>query len=179
MKIYTKTGDQGETALWGGARVAKDHPRIEAYGTVDELNAALGMTRALGLPPELDAPLQEVQQRLFALGSELAMAGSEAAVAQVDVASLEQHIDHQDGRLPPLKQFILPAGVPAAAQLHVTRCVCRRAERRVVALAAQEDVSPTAIAYLNRLGDLLFVLARAVNVESGVPEIPWAREGQD
>lgn len=179
MRIYTRTGDQGETGLFGGPRVRKDVPRIEAYGTVDELNAVLGLSRAAGPPPEIDAVLLRVQHELFVLGAELASPqAGRAAIPTTEpghVAALEADIDRFEAALAPLKEFILPAGSPAAAHLHVARTVCRRAERRVVALAAAEPISPTVLQYLNRLSDLLFVLARAANQAAGQADVPWKR----
>jgi cob(I)alamin adenosyltransferase len=180
MKIYTRTGDEGDTGLFGGPRVRKDAPRIEAYGTVDELNAALGLARAANQPPEVDTVLLRVQHELFVLGAELACPQpTAAAVPRVDaaqVAALEAEIDRFEAGLPPLKQFILPAGASTAAHLHLARTICRRAERRVVALAAIEPLSPVLVQYLNRLSDLLFVLARAANHAAGQPDVPWQRK---
>lgn len=181
MKIYTKTGDTGETGLFGGARVSKADPRVEAYGDVDELNAQLGVARAGGLEADLDELLAVVQAKLFDVGAELATApGSKASamphVKEADVVVLEQAIDRFEEELEPLKVFILPGGSPAAAQLHVGRTVARRAERRVVALAAQTEVRLTIVHYLNRLSDLLFVLARVANRRAGVADVPWTSE---
>ncbi|MFT3914675.1 MAG: cob(I)yrinic acid a,c-diamide adenosyltransferase [Anaeromyxobacteraceae bacterium] len=179
MKIYTKTGDRGETALFGGPRVKKFDPRVEAYGEVDELNAALGVVRAGPLDPELEAQLGLVQSELFTLGAELATpheAKARAVVPPVDpawAARLEGAIDAWDRELPPLTSFVLPAGTPAAAALHLARCVCRRAERRVVALAAEAAVDPEVLVYLNRLSDYLFTAARVANLRAGRPEAPW------
>jgi len=184
MKIYTKTGDQGQTGLFGGPRVAKDSPRIEAYGSVDELNAVLGVARAAGVPAAFDAPLARVQNQLFDLGAELAAPDPAkfalAGVTDECIAALEQEIDAWEATLPPLRQFILPGGAPAAAHLHVARTVCRRAERRVITLAAieTEHVAPRAIIYLNRLSDWLFVLARAVNQSVGINDTPWQAGGR-
>lgn len=191
MKIYTKSGDLGETGLFGGSRVPKDHPRIAAYGTLDELNAALGLARAEiaradGLPPasrdRLDSLLGQVQNRLFDLGAELASPSAESKGMQVlgepHVELLEAAIDDFEGRLEPLNRFILPGGAAAAAQLHVARCVCRRAERRIVALAAGEPVRDLPVKYVNRLSDLLFVLARTVNHEAGVGDTPWEKAAE-
>lgn len=189
MKIYTKTGDEGETGLYGGPRVRKDHLRIEAFGAVDELNALLGLARCEPLDGnsaenscgnssgEIDALLARIQSELFDLGAELATPdpqrrGTKLITAE-HVARLEAAIDECDARLPPLKAFILPGGVRAAALLHVARTVCRRAERRVVSLAAIESVSPDLVVYLNRLSDLLFVLARLVNQTAGRPDVLW------
>jgi cob(I)alamin adenosyltransferase len=179
MKIYTRTGDTGQTGLYGGGRVRKDDPRIAAYGTVDELNAFLGLARAAGLSREIDEVLARLQNELFDLGAELAsrdpLAMGTGAINEARVAVLEGAIDRFDEKLPPLKQFILPGGSPAGAALHVARTVCRRAEREVVHLASipEERVSPALVVYLNRLSDLLFVLARAGNAAVGVPDVPW------
>jgi len=181
MKIYTRTGDTGDTGLFGGPRVRKDHARIEAYGTIDELNAVLGMVRSQELPPELSTLLETFQNDLFTLGAELATPDpgqhEMPRVAENDVARLEKQIDHFEALLPPLKQFILPSGSSAGTMLHVARAVCRRAERRVVTLqeTATETVSTTILVYLNRLSDLLFVLARFANQQAGQPEIPWEK----
>lgn len=181
MKIYTKTGDQGQTGLFGGPRVAKCDVRIEAYGQVDELNAMLGLVRCQHLPPPLDQTLQRVQHELFAVGAELAspdparhglvLLGPEA------IQRLERDIDHLEAGLPPLKQFILPGGCQAAALMHVARAVCRRAERALVALdqSPGNTVSAHLMAYLNRLGDYLFVAARYANFEAGEPEVAWQK----
>ena len=181
MKIYTRTGDAGQTGLYGGGRVRKDNPRIAAYGTVDELNAFLGLARAEGLPPEIDGLLRRLQNELFDLGAELASRDPQSmgtgVINEARIALLEAAIDRFEEPLSPLKQFILPGGVKAAAALHVARTVCRRAEREVVFLAAipDEKVSTSVIAYLNRVSDLLFVLARAANAAAGVPDVPWER----
>lgn len=179
MKIYTKTGDDGQTGLFGAPRVAKDAPRIEAYGTVDELNAVLGIARCAQLPADVDALLARVQHELFDLGAELAtpdpakfnMRGLGAAQIQ----TLEQAIDTFEAELAPLKQFILPGGTLGAAQLHLARTVCRRAERRIVALAAVEPIASELVVYLNRLGDLLFVLARLANARAGQQDVLWQK----
>ncbi|MFM8283297.1 MAG: cob(I)yrinic acid a,c-diamide adenosyltransferase [Planctomycetaceae bacterium] len=176
MKIYTKTGDAGETGLFGGPRVRKDHTRIEAFGTVDELNSHLGLIRTLPSAAPFDPLLRRVQGELFDLGAQLATPG--AAVERIGpkhVDALERAIDTHEERLEPLSSFILPTGTPLAAAIHVARTVCRRAERRVVKLAAEPGTSipANAIEYLNRLGDLLFVLARFANHAAGVPDDPW------
>ncbi|MEM9186045.1 MAG: cob(I)yrinic acid a,c-diamide adenosyltransferase [Planctomycetota bacterium] len=184
MKIYTRTGDQGETALFGGQRVSKDHDRIEAYGTVDELNAVLGVVRAElaeeGDAGGLDGLLGKVQHQLFDLGAELAAPRPEEQgtdlLTNEDVQSLERAIDQHESALAPLKQFILPGGAKSAAQLHVARCVCRRAERLVVALGHHEAVRETPVQYMNRLADLLFVLARAANRARGIDDVPWQKD---
>lgn len=181
MKIYTRTGDDGTTGLFGGPRVRKDSPRIEAYGAVDELNCVLGLTRAAQPPAEIDALLERFQNELFELGAELASPQAEklgtATIGPTHVERLEQAIDRFEAGLTPLRQFILPGGAPCAAWLHLARTVCRRAERRVVALASLpgETVSASAVTYLNRLSDLLFVLARASNAACGEPDVPWRR----
>jgi cob(I)alamin adenosyltransferase len=181
MKIYTKTGDLGETGLFGGPRVSKDHPRIESYGTVDELNSALGVVRATGVPADVDVQLAQIQHELFSVGAELATPNPNdfglRVIQSAHIESLESAIDQYEGELAPLTQFILPAGTPAAAQLHLARTICRRAERCVVALAHQEaiEVAPELIIYLNRVSDLLFVLARLVNHRSGVADEPWQK----
>ena len=183
MKIYTKTGDSGETGLFGGGRIPKDSLRVAAYGEVDELNAALGMARALDPPEFADALLQAIQRDLFTVGAELAtpdpdklhkaLSRSRAAIGESDITALEHAIDGHESRLEPLKNFILPGGAPKAAALHLARTVCRRAERAVVALARDEQISPAILRYLNRLSDLLFVLARAANAHAGRPDVKW------
>lgn len=168
MKIYTRTGDSGETSLFGGNRVPKSDLRIEAYGTVDELNSFIGVARASWQSSPLDADLARIQSDLFDLGARLAAPGSDRfpGVAPSRIADLEGAIDRMEADLPPLKNFILPGGSVAAAHLHVARTVCRRAERLLVELG--EDV-----AYLNRLADYLFVAARASNRAQGVDDVPW------
>ena len=181
LKIYTKTGDRGDTGLFGGGRVRKDHPRVEAYGDVDELNAALGLARAVEMMPRVDEVLVPVQRDLFAIGALLATPDTakmreQLAKARIDegrIAELERAIDDGERELEPLKAFILPGGTPKAAALHVARTVCRRAERRVVHLAGEIDVPQTAVVYLNRLSDLLFVLARVANRRAGAGEVTW------
>lgn len=179
MKIYTRTGDRGETSLLGGARVPKDHLRVAAYGDVDETNAALGVARAFARAP-LAKQLAAVQRDLFAIGARLAdprgsVAGRRAktAVTAAQVRRLERTIDAHERRLPPLRSFVLPAGAPAAAMLHLARTVCRRAERSVTALARRENVEPRVLVYLNRLSDLLFVLARFENAGAAIADEPW------
>jgi cob(I)alamin adenosyltransferase len=179
VKIYTRSGDDGNTGLIGPGRVPKSAPRVEAYGEVDELNAALGAALALDREGWLAGELPAIQARLFNLGAELATAEaaqlqSLARVSDDDVRALEAWIDRLDAELPPLKHFILPGGTPLAAELHRARTVCRRAERRVVALAASETVDPRVVRYLNRLADLLFVIARWCNFRAGVPETEWS-----
>jgi cob(I)alamin adenosyltransferase len=179
MKIYTRTGDAGATGLHGGGRVPKNDIRIAAYGSIDELNAQLGVCRAAGLPAAADAVAARLQHEMFALGAELASPGGAVSQSlcldQGDVARLEQAIDQFEEDLKSLKTFILPGGAPASAALHVARAVCRRAEREVVALAATAPVRPTILQYLNRAGDLLFVLARYANHAAGVADIPWEK----
>ena len=174
MKIYTRTGDAGETSLFDGTRVKKDDARVDAYGEVDELNAWLGLVRAASSDPELDEELVRIQRDLFALGAQLADPAdkiaervTKAALGDEEVARLERLIDRLEQDLPPLRRFILAGGTPAGAALHVARTVCRRAERRMVAL--QPPVDPVLLRYVNRLSDLLFVLARAVNHRAGAP----------
>lgn len=181
MRIYTKTGDDGTTGLFGGARVAKDDPRIESYGTVDELNSVLGVARAADLPPEIGDVVVGVQHQLFMLGAELASPDADRHSAllldQGSVEQLEAAIDRFEALVPALRQFILPAGTAGAAGLHLARTVCRRAERRLVSLAkvAAPSVRPLLVVYLNRLADLLFVLARAANHLSGRADEPWQK----
>lgn len=179
MRIYTRTGDAGETSLGGGRRVSKADAWIEALGTVDELNAALGLARTYLSDPDLQALLQSIQNDLFNLGAELAAPpepNQEGAVPHLrsdQVTALEHSIDRLSAALPPWRQFILPGGTPGAAALHLACTIARRAERRVVALRPPETVNPEVRRYLNRLSDLLFVLARTVNHRSGTPELPW------
>jgi cob(I)alamin adenosyltransferase len=187
MKIYTKTGDAGDTGLFAGPRVRKDDLRIEAYGTVDELNAVLGLARsqsAVGqskMPSEIDSLLVDIQHRLFDLGAQLATpnpnAGGTNLITAKHIESLEQAIDRFDSQLPPLKNFILPGGTLAASWLHLARTVCRRAERHVVTLLQREQkkIAPEVLIYLNRLSDLLFVLARAVNHAAGQGDVAWQK----
>ena len=185
MKIYTKTGDRGETGLFGEGRVAKDHVRIDAYGEVDELNSTLGLAivhlEAAG-EAELAAGLRQVQADLFTVGAVLATPAPEdggrensyiPALDPARVEGLERWIDAADAELEPLKSFILPGGSPAAAVLHLARTVCRRAERRVVGLAREARVGEEHLVYLNRLSDLLFILARLANRRAGVADVPW------
>ncbi len=175
-KIYTRTGDQGDTGLGNGQRVAKDHARVEAYGTVDELNSCLGVVLTHSLPSELLEILVDIQHRLFDLGGELSIPGH-FVMQDADVSALEQSLDRLNEHLPPLQEFILPGGSPAAASCHLARTVCRRAERRLISLAAQDDtVNPIAIRYLNRLSDLLFVMARSMNRQAGVADVLWQHE---
>lgn len=176
MKIYTRTGDDGTTGLWGGLRVQKDALRVQAYGTVDECNAVLGVARAAGLQPELDALIAGIQDQLFVVGADLATPGEAASIPRVvadHVTALEHAIDSLEAQLTPLRQFILPGGCLAAAQLHFARTVCRRAERWTISLAREEPINEQVPMYLNRLSDFLFTAARAANVQAGVGDIPW------
>jgi cob(I)alamin adenosyltransferase len=181
MKIYTKTGDKGDTGLFGGGRVPKNHPRVEAYGDVDELNATLGVALAPQPMPRIDEILAPIQQDLFAIGALLATPKLEkmrehlekARIDDARVAELERAIDGGDDELEPLKAFVMPGGTPKAAALHVSRTVCRRAERRVVELAADTEIPQVVIIYLNRLSDLLFTLARVANKRGGSAEVTW------
>jgi cob(I)alamin adenosyltransferase len=185
VKIYTKKGDKGETSLFGGRRVSKDELRVEAYGTVDELNSALGLAVAR-LPKEMNEwrdSLIAIQSDLFTLGAILATPKTGAAkpehipeLAEARVEALEDWIDRLDEELTALKAFVLPGGTELAATLHLARSVCRRAERRVVGLAKQEEVEPVVIKYLNRLSDLLFTVARAANARQGVSDVEWHPE---
>jgi cob(I)alamin adenosyltransferase len=177
MKIYTRTGDAGETSLFGGARVRKDDARIEAYGTVDELNSFLGVARASWPSSPLDGQFHAIQSDLFDIGAHLASPGTSrfAGPEATRIAALEQSIDAMEADLAPLRTFILPGGCPAAAHLHVARTVCRRAERLVVALRDEDPATLASIRYLNRLSDFLFVAARFANHEQGVADVPWVR----
>lgn len=179
MKIYTKTGDSGQTSLFDNTRVSKSDPRVDAYGEVDELNACLGAAIAAGVPEDIGSDLQAIQKDLFALGARLADPAeriaervTKASVANEDIERLERCIDRLDAQMPPLRRFILPGGVSAGALLHLARTVCRRAERRVVGLGPNA-VEPVVVVYLNRLSDLLFTMARAVNHQAGVVEQEW------
>jgi cob(I)alamin adenosyltransferase len=174
-KVYTRTGDDGTTALAGGVRVGKDARRVACYGTVDETNSALGAAIAARVDPRLAGMLARIQNELFHLGAELCAPAGTAGprIEARHVTVLESDIDALQGDLAPLANFVLPGGAPGAAQLHVARTVCRRAERLVVGLARREDVSPEAIRYLNRLSDLLFVMARWENRSKGVAEPLW------
>ena len=175
MKIYTKKGDSGETSLFGGKRVSKNSIRIEAYGTVDELNSHLGFARTLDPSPRMDADVQTLQEMLFVLGADLATpaGGTVKRITEDDVTALEQRIDALEPDLPALKNFILPGGSPLAAHLHIARTVCRRAERLVTALGESENLDPYPLKFLNRLSDLLFVMARHANRTSGKKDTPW------
>src|SRR5256712_6137706 len=183
-KLYTRTGDLGTTMLFGGGRLPKDHPRVEAYGTVDELNSTLGVAVSF-LPARgvIAKTISGVQNELFNIGSELASSSEGKAAdkarlfvdAEAKIASLEALIDEYDAKAPPLRTFILPAGSQAGAMLHLCRTVCRRAERQVVRLSHEERVNPDILRYLNRLSDVLFVLARYVNKAAGKPETEWRK----
>jgi cob(I)alamin adenosyltransferase len=178
-RVYTRTGDDGTTGLGGGQRVAKDSPRIEAYGTVDELSSAIGLAVALGLDPRLAATLARVQNELFNVGSDLCILEEDKARMPVPVMeerhveALETLMDELSAGIPPLENFILPGGSPGAAQLHVARTVCRRAERLAIALARREPVGPHVVKYLNRLSDALFVMARFENRQREIPDALW------
>ena len=176
-RIYTRAGDGGETSLGDGSRVRKTDPRIEAYGTVDELNSLLGLALAGQLPDEFRPWLEEIQNDLFDLGADLSVPpGGERErlrVTEAQVERLEELCDRVNERLEPRRSFVLPGGSAAAARRHVARAACRRGERLAVALADETPVTPAALAYLNRLSDLLFILARAANAESGTPEPLW------
>ena len=181
MRIYTRTGDKGDTGLFGGGRVGKDDARVEAYGEVDELNAVLGLARSIELMPRIDEVLVPIQRDLFSLGALLATPEHEkmrqhlekARIDEERIAQLERAIDAGEAELEPLRAFILPGGTPKAAALHVARTVCRRAERRVVALRRDVEIPELVVVYLNRLSDLLFVLARVANRRAGAGEVTW------
>jgi cob(I)alamin adenosyltransferase len=181
MSIYTRTGDTGETGLFGGGRVSKAHLRVAAYGDVDELNSVLGVARAAAPGAPFDPLLATIQRDLFAIGGHLATPDPDRvrkalAKAELDasrIGEFEQAIDAADRELAPLRAFILPGGTPQAAALHLARTVCRRAERSVVHLAAAEEVPPLFLIYLNRLSDLLFTLARLANHRAGVADVAW------
>jgi len=191
MKIYTKTGDRGDTGLFGGGRVRKDHVRVDAYGEVDELNSTLGMVIVhlhAGGESAMAEAIRQVQDDLFTIGANLATPAPEdggrenSYVPPLDperIAMLESWIDGADAELEPLKSFVLPGGSAAAAALHLARTVCRRAERRVVTLAGQATIGQAQIVYLNRLSDLLFTLARVANKRAGVEDVPWAPNPRD
>jgi cob(I)alamin adenosyltransferase len=178
-KVYTRTGDDGTTGLGGGQRVPKDSPRIDAYGTVDELNSAVGLAVAAGLAPRLAMALAAVQNELFHLGSDLCILEEDKAkmpvprIEERHVLALEHLMDELSAELPPLANFILPGGSPGASHLHVARCVCRRAERLLVALGRSEAIGAHTVRYLNRLSDALFVMARYENKSRGKPDVLW------
>ncbi|MDX3933655.1 MAG: cob(I)yrinic acid a,c-diamide adenosyltransferase [Stenotrophomonas sp.] len=171
-RIYTRTGDDGSTGLGDGSRVGKDDARVAAFGTVDEANSALGVLLAVPLPADVQALLTRLQHQLFDLGGELCIPGH-AAITDADVTALEQQLDRYNADLPMLKEFILPAGGEAAARCHLARTIVRRAERETVALSRVEAVRPQALHYLNRLSDLLFVLARVLARADGAGEVLW------
>jgi cob(I)alamin adenosyltransferase len=181
MKIYTKTGDRGETALFGGGRVSKDHPRVAAYGDVDELNSVIGLIRATEPAGFFDPLLESIQRDLFSIGGYLATPDPErvskalekAALSPERVSEFERAMDEAERELPPLKAFVLPAGTAKASALHLARTVCRRAERSVVHLAQSNEVPVLFLVYLNRLSDLLFTLARLANHRGGVKDVTW------
>ena len=181
LKIYTKTGDRGDTGLFGGGRVGKDHPRVDAYGDVDELNAVIGMARAVEMIPRVDEVLVPLQRDLFGIGALLATPDLDKMRQQLEkaridaarIAELEGAIDDGERELEPLRAFILPGGTPKAAALHVARTVCRRAERKVVHLQREVEIPERVVVYLNRLSDLLFVLARVANRRAGAGEVTW------
>lgn len=184
MKIYTKTGDRGETALFGGARVSKASARVATYGDVDELNSFLGAARAAGVPERIDGELHRIQSELFSLGAELARVPGKDVdlgvplIGDAEIGRLEACIDALEEDLAPLKTFVLPGGAAGASQLHVARTVCRRAERAVIALAGGEPVREELVRYLNRLSDLLFVMARSANASAGIADVPWLGRGE-
>ncbi len=178
-KIYTKTGDDGTTGLVGGTRVKKYDPRLEAYGTIDELNAVVGVIRSCKIPDDVSTLLVEIQNKLFNIGSRLASDAKgqriteKLAITENHIAYIEKAIDEMEKDLPKLRQFILPGGDLAAAQCHVARTVCRRAERRILEFAENDNAQPEIIRYINRLSDLFFVLARKMGAISGVQDVPW------
>lgn len=178
MKIYTKTGDEGTTSLIGGTRVSKSHERVEAYGTVDELNAHMGLIRDMEVNATREPLIHQIQNKLFVIGAMLASDSDNKnnqvpQIKAVDVAKLEKAIDEMQTHLPPMRHFILPGGHTAVSFCHLARCVCRRAERLVVKLHEKEGVDPLIIVYLNRLSDYLFVLSRSIAQELNVQEIHW------
>lgn len=179
MKIYTRTGDDGTTGLYGGGRVPKNDLRVEAMGAVDEFNAQLGVTRTLGLPQNYDAILEVLQNQMLDLGAEIATPDAVERgtdfIQSKHVEQLEKWIDHFDAGLAPLQNFILPGGTPAAAALHLARCVARRAECHMVALTIVGQLRPLAAIYMNRVSDLLFVLARSINADKGQPDVAWQK----
>lgn len=183
MKIYTRTGDEGDTGLFGGGRVSKDHSRVAAYGTVDELNAHVGVAISSVADPDIQALLEQIQHDLFTIGADLSSMPKQDGTRHEHlpdlptgrVAEMEAWIDEADNELEELRNFILPGGGPGAAALHVARTICRRAERTVVHLATLEPVEEDIVIYLNRLSDLLFTLARVENHRSGLPDVVWAR----
>ena len=184
VKIYTKRGDQGETSLGGGQRVRKDTLRVQVYGTVDELNSQIGVALAVGLCEKLASALTTIQSELFDVGSDLCFIEEDKAkyalpqIEEAHVTRLEALIDEMTAELEPLKNFILPGGSPAAAQLHVARTICRRAEREATTLASEEAIGEYVLPYLNRLSDTLFVMARYENLQRGVAEPQWRQRAE-
>jgi len=176
-KIYTRTGDDGSTGLGDGSRIDKDHRRIEAIGSIDELNSLIGLLQGHELPAPVQATLTTIQHSLFDIGGELCLPGQQL-IKSDRVASLESVLDGLNNELAPLKEFILPGGCPAAAACHQARSVCRRAERRVYSLGKTEPVNEVTLHYLNRLSDLLFVMARHLNKVAGVPDVCWQHESK-
>ncbi len=174
-KIYTRTGDDGETGLGDGSRVSKDEFRIEAIGAIDELNSLIGVMLSGDIPDQAQTELTEIQHQLFDLGGELSIPGH-TIIKAAAVEQLEQQLDTLNAELPMLKEFILPGGSPAAAHCHLARSVCRRAERRLVTLANTESVNPAAVQYINRLSDYLFVLARHLNHSAQIPDVLWRHD---
>lgn len=181
-RIYTKTGDAGETGLFGGGRVPKDDERVEAYGEVDELNATLGLVRGFGLPPDLDALMQRLQDELFTVGAVLATPTGTKASSYIPelkaewAEAMEKAIDAFEAELSPMTHFVLPGGTQAASALHLARTVCRRAERHCVPLLREGKIPQAVVVYLNRLSDLLFVMARLANHRAGLPDVKWIPE---
>ena len=181
LKIYTRTGDEGDTGLFGGGRVSKDHPRVVAYGDIDELNAVIGQARSVEMMPRIDEVLAPIQRDLFSIGALLATPDldkmreqlAKALISDERIAQMEQSIDDGEAELEPLKAFIMPGGTQKAAALHVARTVCRRAERAVIRLQHDVEIPQMVIIYLNRLSDLLFVLARVANRRAGAGEVTW------
>lgn len=181
LKIYTRTGDEGDTGLFGGGRVPKDHPRVVAYGDIDELNAFIGQARSVEMMPRIDEVLAPIQRDLFSIGALLATPDldkmkeqlAKARISDERIVQMEQSIDDGEAELEPLKAFIMPGGTPKAAALHVARTVCRRAERAVIHLQHDVEIPQVVIIYLNRLSDLLFVLARVANRRAGAGEVTW------
>lgn len=182
MKIYTKSGDAGETGLFGGGRVPKDDERVDAYGEVDELNATLGLARGCPMPMDMDALLLRLQDQLFTLGAVLATPADTKASSYIPelkaewAEDMERAIDSFEAELPKMTHFVLPGGTQAAAALHLARTVCRRAERRTVPLLREGKIPQAVVVYLNRLSDLLFVMARLANHRAGIPDVKWIPE---
>ena len=177
-KVYTRTGDDGSTGMADGSRIAKDTGLLEAIGEVDELNSCIGLLRGEELPDNLDEVLHRIQHHLFNLGGELSAPGYEG-IEQASIDWLEQLMDEWNETLPPLKEFILPAGSHAIAQCHVCRAVCRRAERRLVAAGSENELRPLLSGYLNRLSDMLFVMARQIGKLTGVKEVYWQKDSAE